>query len=102
VPAAERSRWLRLKRRLAETLDVPAELLLDLPRVTLLGNLQLEVENHRGILAFSESRLVIGVARGEVEVRGRGLVVARASKTAATVRGEIGELILRPGAPGPT
>ena len=32
---------------------------MDLPRITLIGNLQLFVENHKGIIEYSDSRIRI-------------------------------------------
>ena len=37
----------------AKILDLPQDVVQDLPRITMIGNVQLYVENHRGVLHFS-------------------------------------------------
>lgn len=69
----------RLKRKLnkiaAQLLDLPQDVALDLPRVTLIGDVQLYIENHRGIIHFSSDTLRLALPKGKVEVSGRELVI---------------------------
>lgn len=39
-----------LRSELADFFELPKDILLDLPRLTLLGNLRLVIENHRGLI----------------------------------------------------
>ncbi len=66
------SRW---RARIAEALDLPAELLLDLPRLTVVVPLQLVVENHRGLAEFLPERVVVSTSTGRIEIRGEDLRV---------------------------
>ncbi|MBC8080939.1 MAG: sporulation protein YqfC, partial [Gorillibacterium sp.] len=46
-------RWKHKLRTFATTmLDVPQDVVHDLPRITMIGNRQLYIENHRGVLQF--------------------------------------------------
>ncbi|GIP39611.1 hypothetical protein J31TS4_28910 [Paenibacillus sp. J31TS4] len=69
----------RLKKRLhsltAKMLDVPQDVTLDLPRLTMIGDRQLYIENHRGVLQFTSELLRLSLSKGELEVRGRDLVM---------------------------
>ncbi|WP_409341328.1 sporulation protein YqfC [Paenibacillus sp. MBLB4367] len=69
----------RLKRKLglwtAKMFDVPQDVALDLPRITVIGNNQLLIENHRGVIAFSDEQLRLRLAKGEMEIRGKQLVI---------------------------
>jgi sporulation protein YqfC len=59
----------------ARVFDLPPDVVFDLPRVTMIGNRQLYIENHRGVLHFSEESLRLALSKGELEIRGRELVI---------------------------
>ena len=66
----------RLREQLARRIDLPADIVAGTIKVTLTGTEQVLVENHRGILAYTD---------GLVEVNGRGALLR--------IRGE--KLLLR-------
>ncbi len=72
---------------MVETLDVSADLVFDVPRLTLIGSLQLIVENHHGLLAFAPTRVVIGTRDGCIVVEGRDLGLAAVREGEIVVRG---------------
>lgn len=74
-PAGPRRPGDRLRRVLQDGLELPADIVFDLPRLTLLGALQLTVENHRGLLEFLPDRLAISTRAGTVVVEGQDLRV---------------------------
>ncbi|NEW05205.1 sporulation protein YqfC [Paenibacillus sp. SYP-B3998] len=59
----------------AKILDLPQDVVQDLPRITMIGNVQLYVENHRGVLHFSSEILKLELTRGTLEVYGKQLVI---------------------------
>ena len=59
-----KKRLLHMQSLFAEALEVPEELALDLPRITLLGNISLEVENHKGIISYSAREVRLRVSDG--------------------------------------
>lgn len=69
-------KWLRdLKRKTIKALDVPSDVILDMPRLTMIGFLQLYIENHRGVLLFSDQELRLLLKKGQLIIRGEGLVI---------------------------
>ena len=50
-------------------------MVLNMPRVTMVGNIQLTIENHRGVLLYTDKRIRIGVSKGEVIVEGKNLTI---------------------------
>lgn len=79
----------RLRHRLAEALDLPKDVVLDLPRVIAVGHLQVLVDNHRGLLEYSPVRVVIALASGRLAVTGEDLRIGTVSAEEVTVTGEI-------------
>lgn len=61
--------------RLAGLLELPRDVVLDLPRVTMLGNAQVLVENHKGIIEYTQSQVRIRLKQGEVSIHGTGLTL---------------------------
>lgn len=64
-----------MRKIMTEVLDLPKDLVLDLPRVTLIGNVQLTLENHRGVILYTDSHIRVAVARGELVVAGQKLTL---------------------------
>ncbi|GIP25121.1 hypothetical protein J23TS9_02510 [Paenibacillus sp. J23TS9] len=65
----------RLRKWTNEMLDLPQDVLLDLPRITLVGNKELSIENHRGVRHFSENKMILSLSQGSLEVEGTGLMI---------------------------
>ena len=78
-----------LRQFAARFFELPEDVLLDLPRLTLVGDLQLLVENHRGIRAFRPERIVIVTSKGELVVSGEGMMVGAVDREAVVVTGRI-------------
>lgn len=59
----------------SELFELPKEIVLGFPRLTLVGNLQLLVENHRGVIIYGDQLIRIGVSNGELVIKGRDLQI---------------------------
>ncbi len=71
----KKKKSVALKDLLAEFFELPKDIMLDLPRLVLIGNLQLILENHRGIIEYSNEKVRIAVSNGEVIVKGSKLQI---------------------------
>ena len=58
---------------LAERLEIPGEALPGTGRLTISGGRQAVVEGHRGVLDFTENRLVLRLGREKLILEGTGL-----------------------------
>lgn len=79
----------RLKRGIAELFDIPKDILLNLPRIILIGDLQIYVENHQGIREFKENIVKIRLNKGELEIKGTNLVIRNIYSEDLMIDGEI-------------
>jgi len=79
---------------LADYLELPKDLVLDLSRITLLGNIQLIIENHRGIIEYTKERIRISTSLGELVIDGEGLVLRNIFPDEIAVDGKIASLKL--------
>ncbi len=64
-----------MRRLMTDVLELPKDLVLDLPRVTLIGNVQITLENHRGVILYTDSNVRVAVARGEIVIAGEKLTL---------------------------
>lgn len=51
-------------------MEIPKDIALDLPKVVMVGDLQVFVENHKGILEYTPGLIRIAVSPGELIIRG--------------------------------
>ena len=74
---------------LAGRLELPGELLGDVPRLTLTGNGQALVENHRELLSYTEEAVEVGCGRLRLRIRGEGLQLRAMDREELLVTGRI-------------
>lgn len=74
---------------LAGLLDIPPDIVLDLPRITMLGNKQLLVENHKGIIEYNPVLVRIKLTQGELAVTGTDLSLGSLQAEQILVEGTV-------------
>lgn len=77
---------------LAGLLELPQDIVLDLPRVTMLGNIQLLVENHKGIIEYTPVLVRIRLKQGELVIYGSDLVLGNLQAEQMLVEGTLNEI----------
>lgn len=84
------SRFVRkIRKWTVDALDLPSDLVYDLPRLTLIGGQQLYIENHRGVVRFSSEELHLALSEGTLEVEGSGLIIKAIMPEEVVVEGRI-------------
>lgn len=74
---------------LARFFELPQDVVMDLPRLTMIGDLQLVVENHRGILAFSADQVLVKTRKGTLKVTGSSLIVGAVDRETIILTGKL-------------
>jgi sporulation protein YqfC len=82
----------KLNQWAANMLDLPKDVVHDLPRITMIGNMQMYIENHRGVLHFSSDRLELALSQGTLDIRGRGLSIRAIWTEEVFVEGTIDDI----------
>lgn len=78
-----------ISKAMADLLEIPRDLVLDLPILTLIGRDELYLENHRGIIEFSSQRIRINLSRGFLELQGDRLEIKALMPDEMKITGEI-------------
>jgi sporulation protein YqfC len=86
----------RLRKKLNEwtsqVIDLPPDVTLDLPRMTMIGNQRIMIENHHGLVHFSSEHLKLAVHNGILELLGSELMICTISTDEISIEGQIDEL----------
>lgn len=81
-----------IKENVSEFLELPKDIVMDLPRITLIGNLQLFVENHKGIIEYSDSRIRINTKSGMIKITGKNFLIKTIVTEEVIIYGDIDHL----------
>ncbi len=70
-----------MKKRISETVadawGVPKDVIMNIPRMTISGDKEIYIENHKGILEYTSTEIRVSTAMGVVHVQGEKLVIER-------------------------
>ncbi|HEY8532209.1 MAG TPA: sporulation protein YqfC [Limnochorda sp.] len=76
-------------RRLIGWLELPEEVMFDLPRATVIGRERCLLENHRGLVRFTDREVVVHSRLGPLRVVGDHLEIERLAGGELVLRGRI-------------
>ena len=83
-----------LLERTAQLLDIPADALTGLPRMELLGDGELRMENHKGILAYGTQEIHVSGGSFVVKITGEGLELRAMTGLELLITGKIRQIQL--------
>lgn len=67
----------------------PPELTTNIPKLTLTGDKQVYIEQHKGLVAYQEDEIVLHTSIGLMKLHGAELCFASYSSTEALIHGKI-------------
>ncbi len=67
----------RISERAADAWGVPKDVIMNIPRLAISGDKEIYIENHKGILEYTDTEIRISTAMGIVRVCGKNLVIDR-------------------------
>lgn len=65
----------KINQVITDLLEIPRDLILDLPKLTVIGQEELYLDNHKGIIEYDSNRIRINLSRGFLEIQGTGLEI---------------------------
>lgn len=87
------SNWLyRTKQWIGSTLNLPDDLLFDLPRTTWIGSFLLHIENHKGLIKVQDDFISVRVFEGRIDIKGKSLHIQSMVAEEMIIQGEIGQV----------
>lgn len=79
----------RVGRMLADVLELPKDLVLDMPRITMVGSREMLIENHKGLISYDTEQIRISLARGYIEIVGDVLQIKYITQDELCINGSI-------------
>lgn len=65
----------RVRSWITKKMDLPQDVMMDLPRITMVGQIHIYIENHRGLIAFTDKELRLLLKNGQLLIRGKSFVI---------------------------
>lgn len=70
-------------------LDLPPDLFLGLSNISLSGNREVYISNHRGILSYGQEEMIILIEDYQIQIKGKSLIIVSYTKEELTIQGYI-------------
>ena len=83
----------KAKNNLVEKLDLPRDLVLDLPKIVVTGDIEIIIENHKGIVIFDERQVKINSRIGLVSVYGNNFEILFLGGSTITLKGKFKSVV---------
>lgn len=65
----------RIRPWLIKYLALPSDVILELPRITMIGQIHAYIENHQGIVTYSDSELKLKANKGFIQITGSSFIL---------------------------
>lgn len=81
------NKFNRGKEVLIEKLDLPKDVLLDVPKIIVTGRNEVTIENHKGIMVFERDRIKINTNMSPIEINGSEFEILYIAASTITIKG---------------
>ena len=78
-----------IRERIAEMTEIPKDFMMNMPRVTILGNREIYVDNYKGLLEYSDELIRLATTNKTIKIKGEGLLITRIVEDAIFFGGNI-------------
>lgn len=77
------------KMSITDALELPLDVALDLPKIVLIGNIKINITNHKGIIEYTNDLIRINSKIGMIKIIGKSLEIKNVLMEEITVSGSI-------------
>lgn len=85
-----------LRPLLINYLALPSDVILELPRITIIGQIHVYIENHKGLTVFTDTELKLKSTNGYILIRGSSFVLKMMLPEEILLEGTISEVTFVP------
>ena len=83
----------KVRQMLTNTIDLPQDVMMNLPRITMIGQIHIYIENHRGLVSFSEQEVRLQLEQGQLLIKGKAFVIKAIMPEEILLEGKIDQVI---------
>lgn len=84
-----------MRTEIIDLLELPKDIVLGIPLLTLKGDMEITIENHKGILSYTNNELEILAKKFKIIITGENMCIAEYSKDSITINGKINEVTFK-------
>ncbi|MDQ0858333.1 sporulation protein YqfC [Metabacillus dongyingensis] len=77
---------------ISRTVEIPQDVMMDLPRITMIGQIHIYIENHRGLLTFTDNELRLLLKQGQLQIKGEAFVIKTILPEEILLQGKIDQV----------
>jgi sporulation protein YqfC len=81
------------KQNIADKLDLPKDIILNMPQIKIIGNDEIIIENHKGIILFEDSQIKINSGIGLISIYGSKFEVLFIGGSTITIGGKFKSIV---------
>ncbi len=89
TPKTEKKNFRQL---ISHSLAIPEDMLLDIPRISISGNRELEIENYKNVLEYTEETIALNCKDYMIKICGRKLEITSITDEFIGIRGVISSI----------
>ncbi|MDI3481144.1 MAG: hypothetical protein PWQ97_799 [Tepidanaerobacteraceae bacterium] len=78
-----------IKKRISDALDLPGDIVLNLPRIVITAGISALIENHRGIVEYTSDIVRLNAGEGTLIIKGEGLLIKSLLADEVIIEGRI-------------
>ncbi len=82
----------KLQANLGSALDIPQDVLQDIPKITLVGNLEVWIENHTGLIEYTAEKVRVNTSLGLLTVSGSDFILVQLLPTEIKLEGKLQQI----------
>ncbi len=78
-----------IKTKISDAAELPYELVLNLPKISVIGDIQAVIENHKGIIEYENNVIRVNSSIGMIKITGSALSIKNIMAEEIVVNGSI-------------
>jgi sporulation protein YqfC len=87
-------KWGQFVRKwMTKNMELPQDVMMDLPRITMIGQIHIYIENHRGLIAFTDKELRLLLKQGQLLIKGNSFVIKTILPEEILLEGKIDQVL---------
>ncbi len=79
----------KIKEKLSDTLELPRDIILDIPKLIVIGTDNAIIENHKGIIDYCDNKISINTGSGILIITGTNLLIKSIVQEEIEIKGKI-------------
>ena len=78
----------KVKRSISETLDISKDIILEMPKIVIIGKEEITIENHKGIIMFERNIIRVKTKINDIKILGEDLEIIYIGEATLSIKGE--------------